>query len=67
MNEKPLLCRGNALKPCAGAIFPDNQQFKKTVGEEMLFILQVSIIKIKGAGIREGIKELLMTERTESY
>lgn len=33
----------------------------------MLFILRVSIIKIKGAGIREGIKELLMTERTESY
>lgn len=47
--------------------FPDNQQLKKTVGEEMLFMLQVSINKIKGPGIREGIKELLMTKRTESY
>lgn len=33
----------------------------------MLFILQVSINKIKETGIREGMKELLMTWRTESY
>lgn len=33
----------------------------------MLFMLQVSINKIKEPGIREGIKELLMTKRTESY
>jgi len=58
--ETPLLCRRNALKLHL-CHFLGYQHFKKTVGEEMLFILQVSINKIKGTGRSEGIKELLMT------